>query len=70
MEPEPSIYEVAGAEVVTTSALQGKIAGSGWYQEPEGMDKLIIGDRTSLSEQVKASRMADGWRRSPPKLTA
>ncbi|KAF3804411.1 Homoaconitase [Colletotrichum gloeosporioides] len=35
---------LASPEVVAASALQGKIAGPGWYQKPEGVDKVIIGE--------------------------
>ncbi|KAM0328759.1 hypothetical protein ACHAQA_005172 [Verticillium albo-atrum] len=35
---------LASPEVVTASALQGKIAGPGWYERPEGVEKVIIGE--------------------------
>ncbi|KAK2022575.1 homoaconitase [Colletotrichum zoysiae] len=35
---------LASPEVVAASALKGKIAGPGWYQKPEGVDKVIIGE--------------------------
>ncbi|KAI8305441.1 Homoaconitase [Colletotrichum sp. SAR11_59] len=35
---------LASPEVVAASAMQGKIAGPGWYQKPEGVDKVIIGE--------------------------
>ncbi|TQN66904.1 Homoaconitase, partial [Colletotrichum shisoi] len=35
---------LASPEVVAASALQGKIAGPGWYQKPDGVDKVIIGE--------------------------
>ncbi|EFQ29692.1 homoaconitase [Colletotrichum graminicola] len=35
---------LASPEVVAASALQGKIAGPGWYEKPEGVDKVIIGE--------------------------
>lgn len=35
---------LASPEVVAASALQGKIAGPGWYQKPEGVEKVIIGE--------------------------
>lgn len=35
---------LASPEVVAASALQGKIAGPGWYQKPDGVEKVIIGE--------------------------
>ncbi|KAI1852420.1 hypothetical protein JX266_002598 [Neoarthrinium moseri] len=35
---------LASPEVVAASALQGKIAGPGWYQKPDDVDKVIIGE--------------------------
>ncbi|KAI3335324.1 Aconitase/3-isopropylmalate dehydratase [Ustulina deusta] len=35
---------LASPEIVVASALQGKIAGPNWYQKPEGVEKVIIGE--------------------------
>lgn len=35
---------LASPEVVAASAIRGKIAGPGWYQKPEGVEKVIIGE--------------------------
>ncbi|KID78649.1 homoaconitase, partial [Metarhizium brunneum ARSEF 3297] len=35
---------LASPETVAASALRGKIAGPGWYQRPEGVQKVIIGE--------------------------
>jgi homoaconitate hydratase len=35
---------LASPEVVAASAIAGKIAGPGWYQKPEGVEKVIIGE--------------------------
>jgi homoaconitate hydratase len=35
---------LASPEVVAASAVRGKIAGPGWYQKPEGVEKVIIGE--------------------------
>ncbi|KAG7411130.1 Homoaconitase [Fusarium oxysporum f. sp. rapae] len=35
---------LSSPEIVAASALQGKIAGPGWYQKPEGVEKVIIGE--------------------------
>jgi homoaconitate hydratase len=37
---------LASPEIVAASALQGKIAGPGWYEKPEGVEKVIIGEGT------------------------
>ncbi|KAI5866748.1 mitochondrial Homoaconitase [Durotheca rogersii] len=35
---------LASPEIVAASAIRGKIAGPGWYQKPEGVEKVIIGE--------------------------
>ncbi|KAL5612884.1 hypothetical protein BROUX41_004038 [Berkeleyomyces rouxiae] len=35
---------LASPEIVAASALKGKIAGPGWYEKPEGVEKVIIGE--------------------------
>lgn len=35
---------LASPEVVAASALKGRIAGPGWYQQPDGVEKVIIGE--------------------------
>ncbi|KAF4453297.1 putative homoaconitase precursor [Fusarium austroafricanum] len=35
---------LSSPEIVAASALQGKISGPGWYQKPEGVEKVIIGE--------------------------
>ncbi|KAK3945771.1 mitochondrial Homoaconitase [Diplogelasinospora grovesii] len=45
---------LASPEVVAASALQGKIAGPGWYQKPEGVEKVIIGEGNGDHEMDKA----------------
>ncbi|KAK4099545.1 homoaconitase [Parathielavia hyrcaniae] len=35
---------LASPEIVAASALQGKITGPGWYQKPDGVEKVIIGE--------------------------
>jgi homoaconitate hydratase len=39
---------------VAASALKGKIAGPGWYQKPEGVEKVIIGEGNGDFMQDKA----------------
>ncbi|KAI0379849.1 hypothetical protein F5Y04DRAFT_258474 [Hypomontagnella monticulosa] len=50
---------LASPEVVAASALQGKIAGPGWYQKPEGVEKVIIGEGNGNIEQDKAMSIED-----------
>lgn len=45
---------LASPEVVAASALKGKIAGPGWYQKPEGVEKVIIGEGEGEPELDKA----------------
>ncbi|KAH8200745.1 hypothetical protein TruAng_005062 [Truncatella angustata] len=45
---------LASPEIVAASALQGKIAGPGWYQKPDGVNKVIIGEGLGDFEQDKA----------------
>ncbi|KAL7946914.1 hypothetical protein V8C42DRAFT_319166 [Trichoderma barbatum] len=46
-------------EVVAASALQGYITGPGWYQKPEGIDKVIIGEGSGNPEADKAVSVED-----------
>ncbi|KAK3498925.1 putative homoaconitase precursor [Neurospora hispaniola] len=50
---------LASPEVVAASALKGKIAGPGWYQKPEGVEKVIIGEGNGVVEQDKAMSIED-----------
>ncbi|KAL2162999.1 hypothetical protein VTH06DRAFT_6835 [Thermothelomyces fergusii] len=50
---------LASPEVVAASALQGKIAGPGWYQKPEGVEKVIIGEGNGDHVQDKALSIGD-----------
>ncbi|KAK7749791.1 mitochondrial Homoaconitase [Cytospora paraplurivora] len=50
---------LASPEVVAASALQGKIAGPGWYQKPEGVEKVIIGEGNGDVEADKAVSIED-----------
>lgn len=50
---------LASPEVVAASALQGKIAGPGWYQKPEGVEKVIIGEGNGDVEVDKAVSIED-----------
>ncbi|KAK3685119.1 hypothetical protein B0T22DRAFT_464986 [Podospora appendiculata] len=45
---------LASPEVVAASALQGKIAGPGWYEKPEGVEKVIIGEGNGDHQHDKA----------------
>lgn len=50
---------LASPEVVAASALQGKIAGPGWYQKPDGVEKVIIGEGEGDFEIDKAASVED-----------
>ncbi|KAK4451949.1 hypothetical protein QBC34DRAFT_399994 [Podospora aff. communis PSN243] len=50
---------LASPEVVAASALKGKIAGPGWYQKPEGVEKVIIGEGSGNFELDKAISIED-----------
>ncbi|KAK4164947.1 hypothetical protein QBC43DRAFT_45219 [Cladorrhinum sp. PSN259] len=50
---------LASPEVVAASALKGKIAGPGWYQKPEGVEKVIIGEGNGDHIQDKALSIED-----------
>ncbi len=45
---------LASPEIVAASALKGKIAGPGWYQKPEGVEKVIIGEGNGDLQHDKA----------------
>ncbi|ROW06204.1 hypothetical protein VMCG_04572 [Cytospora schulzeri] len=50
---------LASPEVVAASALQGRIAGPGWYQKPEGVEKVIIGEGNGDAQVDKAVSIED-----------
>lgn len=50
---------LASPEVVAASALKGKIAGPGWYQKPEGVEKVIIGEGNGDHVQGKVLSIED-----------
>lgn len=50
---------LASPEVVAASALQGKIAGPGWYEKPDGVEKVIIGEGSGDYEADKALSIED-----------
>ncbi|KIL90003.1 hypothetical protein FAVG1_06741 [Fusarium avenaceum] len=50
---------LASPEIVAASALKGKIAGPGWYQKPEGVEKVIIGEGSGDFVADKALSIED-----------
>lgn len=50
---------LASPEVVAASALRGKIAGPGWYQKPDGVEKVIIGEGEGDFQVDKAASVED-----------
>lgn len=53
------IAYLASPEVVAASALQGKIAGPGWYEKPDGVEKVIVGEGSGDYEADKATSIED-----------
>jgi len=45
---------LASPEVVAASALNGKISGPGWYEQPVGVTKVVLGEGNGNVEQDKA----------------
>ncbi|KAL3440611.1 mitochondrial Homoaconitase [Aspergillus insuetus] len=50
---------LASPEVVAASALSGHISGPGWYQKPEGVEKVIIGEGSGDIEADTATSVMD-----------
>lgn len=42
---------LASPEVVAASALAGKIVGPGWYQQPEGISGVVMGEGDGIREE-------------------
>lgn len=45
---------LASPEVVAASALRGKIAGPGWYEQPVGVTKVVLGEGTGIADEDRA----------------
>ncbi|KAL7950683.1 homoaconitase [Trichoderma barbatum] len=50
---------LASPETVAASALRGKISGAGWYQKPEGVEKVILGEGSGDHVADKARSVED-----------
>ena len=50
---------LASPETVAASALRGKIAGPGWYQAPDGVEKVIVGEGSGDYVADKARSVED-----------
>lgn len=50
---------LASPEVVAASALNGKIAGPGWYEQPVGVTKVVLGEGEGNVEQDKFLSIED-----------
>lgn len=50
---------LASPEVVAASALKGYIGGPGWYQAPEGVEKVIIGEGSGNLEADRVMGVED-----------
>ena len=44
---------LASPEVVAASALSGKISGPGWYQQPEGVSGVVMGEGDGVKEEER-----------------
>ena len=44
---------LASPEVVAASALSGKISGPGWYQQPEGISGVVMGEGDGVKEEER-----------------
>jgi len=45
---------LASPEVVAASAMNGKISGPGWYEQPIGVEKVVLGEGNGNPEQDRA----------------
>jgi len=45
---------LASPEVVAASAMNGKISGPGWYEQPIGVEKVVLGEGTGIPGQDRA----------------
>lgn len=52
---------LASPEVVAASAIQGKIASPGWYQKPEGVEKVVFGEGSGDFAADKARAVGDAF---------
>jgi homoaconitate hydratase len=59
MGAKDAMAYLASPEVVAASALYGHIAGPGWYQKPDGVEKVIIGEGSGDPEVDKAMSVED-----------
>jgi homoaconitate hydratase len=48
--PDAKAY-LASPEVVAASALNGKICGPGWYEKPVGVEKVVLGEGTGITDE-------------------
>lgn len=56
-----AVCYLASPEVVAASAIQGKIAGPGWYSNPKGVVKIIFCEGTSDFVADKARSVEDAF---------
>jgi homoaconitate hydratase len=45
---------LASPEVVAASAMNGKISGPGWYEQPIGVEKVVLGEGSGIPEEDRA----------------
>jgi homoaconitate hydratase len=56
--PDAKAY-LASPEVVAASALSGKISGPGWYEKPFGVEKVVLGEGTGISDEDRTMSVVD-----------
>ena len=50
---------LSSPEVVAASALKGKICGPGWYQRPDGVAGVLVGEGDGIREEDRMIRIED-----------
>jgi homoaconitate hydratase len=59
--PKDTYAYLGSPEVVAASAIQGKIAGPNWYEKPDGVEKVIIGEGTGDFAADQATAVVDSF---------
>jgi len=59
--PKDTYAYLGSPEVVAASAIQGKIAGPNWYEKPDGVEKVIIGEGTGDFAADQAAAVVDSF---------
>ena len=54
MDSTEAMAYLASPEVVAASAVDGKISGSGWCDQPIGAESVVLGEGNGILEQDRA----------------